>query len=753
MLPGCFGALSRGWTVTLENRSARPDLLETRRCLLSKSGMPGMTGDEQYSNTLEKLEDLRRVEAEARRRALPSEQPVQVARRQLQGVAAKLHDLWPPSAGTELSNERRSSALVEHAKRSTSIRATVHSFRSATVDEEHWLKAWQLRCETQLTLAQAAAAAAAESVAKGPHYVDSWQRLGQHIASLGATHHGTQKVRAARDEPRAYIEALEHSQERHARLLLEAAVTSNGMSTYAARERTVLMGHVDLAALRRSTDAHGVPLESALCLLLDRDVSELKEYARRPLLLGESACAVLHPAGIMTFAVHLAHAPRAFHSPLYRRDLAKALMMADQQVRITMPTADGPVLVELKVYDAAEAAAARPKVVARLEQWQVLGTRVARVAELGSRPTVAVIEDVRCDFWFLQADVLRGALGPLPPNLHRQRSMYEKLPISLSAARVGAYVRDVLVVSHVWESASDPDPRGLQVDALRQFLRENPRFKHVWYDFWTLPAVGGRGVVPRRLAGGLEGGQSAVSSSDLTTDAHADARMRELCPLLFLGCSVLLLLSDEYAERFECTLEAWLAMQACTDAGMRPAPCPRERCYIRTLPGCHRAQPAMLVESWSGLPVEEAMVVHGNLANLSPFQSPRAAFGGERSRVLQRVQRLDEQVREASVNARLATSAGAVEVRGLRQQNGRVLPRAVATSAVEAPHVDALWRPPAAAPTPKRVALDAPAESEREVDDAPAPASKRAQQAGPDWVQYASWVVERNQGEFSNLEL
>ena len=714
-------------------------------------GMPGKSGDEQYSNTLEKLEDLRRVEAEARRRALPSEQPVQVARRQLQGVAERLHDVWPPSASTELSNERRSNALVEHAKRSTSIRATVNNLRSATVDEEHWLKAWQLRCETQLTLAQAAAAAAAESVTKGPHYVDSWQRLGQHIASLRATLHGTRTVRAARDEPRAYIEALEHSQERHARLLLEAAVTSNGMSTYAARERTVLMGHVDLAALRRTTDAHGVSLESALCLLLDRDVSELKEYARRPRLLGESACAVLHPAGIMTFAVHLAHTPRAFYSPLYRRDLAKALMMADQQVRITMPTADGPVLVELKVYDAAEAAAALPKAVTRLEQWQVLGTRVTRVAELGSRPTVAVIEDVRCDFWFLQADVLRGALGPLPPNLHRQRSMYEKLPIALSAARVGAYARDFLVVSHIWESASDPDPRGLQVDALRQFLRENPRFKHVWYDFWTLPAVAGRGV-PSRLAGGLEGGQSAVSSFDLATDANADARMRELCPLLFLGCSVLLLLSDEYAERFECTLEAWLAMQACTDAGMRPAPCPRERCYIRTLPGCHRAQPAMLIESWSGLLVEEAMVVHGNLANLSPLQSPRAAFGGERSRVLQRVQRLDEQVREASVNARLTTSADVHEVRGLRQQSGRVLSR-LGASAGEALPADALLRPPAAAPTPKRVALHAPAESEREVDDAPAPASKRTQQAGPDWVQYASWVADRNPGEFSNLEL
>ena len=136
-------------------------------------GMPGKSGDEQYSNTLEKLEDLRRVEAEARRRALPSEQPVQVARRQLQGVAERLHDVWPPSASTELSNERRSNALVEHAKRSTSIRATVNNLRSATVDEEHWLKAWQLRCETQLTLAQAAAAAAAESVTKGPHGLGS----------------------------------------------------------------------------------------------------------------------------------------------------------------------------------------------------------------------------------------------------------------------------------------------------------------------------------------------------------------------------------------------------------------------------------------------------------------------------------------------------------------------------------------------------------------------------------------------------
>ena len=40
----------------------------------------------------------------------------------------------------------------------------------------------------------------------------------------------------------------------------------------------------------------------------------------------------------------------------------------------------GQVLVEIKIFDVAEAAAARPKVVERLESWQVLGTRVSRAA-------------------------------------------------------------------------------------------------------------------------------------------------------------------------------------------------------------------------------------------------------------------------------------------------------------------------------------------------------------------------------------
>ena len=77
-----------------------------------------------------------------------------------------------------------------------------------------------------------------------------------------------------------------------------------------------------------------------------------------------------------------------------------------------------------------------------------------------------VIGHVVADFWFLRADVLRGTLGPLPPDLHRQRSVYEKIALSLDAAREGTHARDCLVVSHAWETALEPDPRGVQVSAV-----------------------------------------------------------------------------------------------------------------------------------------------------------------------------------------------------------------------------------------------------------------------------------------------
>lgn len=75
----------------------------------------------------------------------------------------------------------------------------------------------------------------------------------------------------------AFLRSLEISTERQARVLVEAAVATDEMSRSASRERTTLLGRINMHALRLLLDERGVSLEQAMCLLLDRDVSELRE--------------------------------------------------------------------------------------------------------------------------------------------------------------------------------------------------------------------------------------------------------------------------------------------------------------------------------------------------------------------------------------------------------------------------------------------------------------------------------------------
>ena len=41
--------------------------------------------------------------------------------------------------------------------------------------------------------------------------------------------------------------------------------------------------------------------------------------------------------------------------------------------------------------------------------------------------------------------------------------------------------------------------------------------------------------------------------------------------LLYLGCPIYALVSDDYITRFWTSVEAWLSLQACTDNGLHPA--------------------------------------------------------------------------------------------------------------------------------------------------------------------------------------
>eukprot|EP00966_Prymnesium_polylepis_P000127 2808-Prymnesium_polylepis.1 len=47
--------------------------------------------------------------------------------------------------------------------------------------------------------------------------------------------------------------------------------------------------------------------------------------------------------------------------------------------------------------------------------------------------------------------------------------------------------------------------------------------------------------------------------------------MRSSADLLYLGGTVLVMLDDEYLNRFETSVGAWLSMQTCTPTGLRRA--------------------------------------------------------------------------------------------------------------------------------------------------------------------------------------
>ena len=66
--------------------------------------------------------------------------------------------------------------------------------------------------------------------------------------------------------------------------------------------------------------------------------------------------------------------------------------------------------------------------------------------------------------------------------------------------------------------------------------------------------------------------------------------------LLYLGCSVLILLDRSYSGRFWTMYEAWLSFMTATNDGLLTAPVAEQRCKMRCLHGCPQSQQDVLRE-------------------------------------------------------------------------------------------------------------------------------------------------------------
>ena len=111
-------------------------------------------------------------------------------------------------------------------------------------------------------------------------------------------------------------------------------------------------------------------------------------------------------------------------------------------------------------------------------------------------------------------------------------------------------IKDFLFVSHRWEERGRPDVMGVQLLNIKEYLKEHPEIKWVWFDYSSMP----------QKIGGID--------FRLQKERAEFQLMLECITNLYLTAQVLILLDGSYASRFWTLTEAWCSMQTATKDGL-----------------------------------------------------------------------------------------------------------------------------------------------------------------------------------------
>ena len=192
-----------------------------------------------------------------------------------------------------------------------------------------------------------------------------------------------------------------------------------------------------------------------------------------------------------------------------------------------------------------------------------------------------------CSFFFVDAAFLRAhdPATPLPVFQElRDRGVLREGVVRFRDVVRGVHCTDTLIVSHRWEEKGMPDPQGVQLRVIKEELDARPEIVRVWIDWCCMP----------------QGERSGPDKAEFK-------RMLPRINMLYLGCSVLLIVDNTYATRFWTQFEAWLAMRKCTANGLGPAKEGEERFVIRCI---HLAkdkwQGGQLREMWQEATADQA---------------------------------------------------------------------------------------------------------------------------------------------------
>ena len=200
---------------------------------------------------------------------------------------------------------------------------------------------------------------------------------------------------------------------------------------------------------------------------------------------------------------------------------------------------------------------------AETEERQARENASMTYAQRGILDDRADIEDEvdGCEFFFLPASTIRHTQRFTPTGITelprfqelRERHLVRRFVSRREAMSQRGELRETcLAVSHRWESTLRPDVTGDQFRAIRAYLDEHPQIEYVWVDWSSMP-------------------QKGKDGDERTREEEAlFKKMLRQVNLLFLGCSVLLLVDISFCSRFWTMFEAWLAMQAASADGLSP---------------------------------------------------------------------------------------------------------------------------------------------------------------------------------------
>jgi len=235
-------------------------------------------------------------------------------------------------------------------------------------------------------------------------------------------------------------------------------------------------------------------------------------------------------------------------------------------------------------------------------------------------------------FYFVKREVILSATGPLPEfrELLRQDAV---VPVHTSVSDLFERKKELLAVSHRWETPEHPDPHGSQQEHIKKFLMgTGSEVQWIWFDYWCLPQ------------GERNESEKALFKATLK---HMNA--------LYMFLPTLLLVDRQYSGRFWTCFEAFLAMQHVDVDGeitsaVSAGRAQRDSRYHITVIGAYgtsaaskEAAIASLEACWGTCSVEEALQLLSNSDILVTNQNDKTVQ-------LEVLKKLPKQVRHALVS-------------------------------------------------------------------------------------------------------